>query len=105
MIKLYYIIFAEEAVFGGFRVFPSSSAVNISYSDAAKIFHRTEQPILSVENRNVGYAVKLPSLTGDFFVMKKLDTAQGIYENDTVRSDDFGDRNATTVGRKQLLDL
>ena len=104
MIKLYYIIFAEEAVFGGFRVFPSSSAVNISYPDAAKIFHRTEQPILSVEYRNVGYAVKLPSLTGDIFVMKKLDTAQGIHEHAT-RSEDFGDRNATTVGRKQLLDL
>ena len=86
----------DDGVFGGFSVFPSSSAVNISRTDAAKIFRRTEQPILSVEYKNMGYAVKLPSLTGDTFVAKKRDSAQGIHDN-ARGLEDMEDRNSTTV--------
>eukprot|EP01036_Dinobryon_divergens_P023883 gene23883-32278_t len=66
---------SENPAFGGFRAFPSRSTVNISHADVAKIFRRAEQPILFVENSDLGYAVKLPSLTGDSFVIRKTDCA------------------------------
>ena len=64
------IISSENPAFGGFSAFPSPSSVNMSHAEAGKIFRRVEQPILFVECSDLGYAVKLPSLTGDSFVAR-----------------------------------